>query len=224
MRPPYESERNFVNLLAKPKFDLPELGLLGQLQLVPMKLFLLTVVSLFFSGCASTTIKQDPKLDVRETPTSSSEATARPEPSERSIDFLGLHRHLGLERAKEDLGYSEKSFDTCSVGFGFSSSSNCQRATFVVIHFQLLCRDSDGTLSTALAREDMKPLSGRSVRWTLKGSAGVMRLDGEGFGQIKTTVSNSRRLERLKLAVDNDFVYVRAGEVKRLVTPKNWCN
>lgn len=141
-----------------------------------------------------------------------------------SIDYLGLHRALGLERNSEDLGYAEKSFDTCEAGFGYSASSACRREYFVVIHFQILCRDSDGTISTALGRDDMKPLGGRSLTWTLPGQRGVMSLDGQGFGQIKTTFPKSQRLQRLKLAVDNDFVYVRAGEVKRLVTPRNWCN
>ncbi len=140
------------------------------------------------------------------------------------IDYLGLSRFLGLDKMKDELGYQEKVFDTCSAGYGYSASNNCRREIFVAINFQILCRDSDGTVSVAVSREDMKPLSGRSLKWTLRGSSGTMRLDGEGFGQIRTTYSRSPRSERLKFAVDNDFVYVRAGEVKRLVTPKNWCN
>jgi hypothetical protein len=145
-------------------------------------------------------------------------------PREILVDYFGLHRSLGLERGKEHLGYAEKTFDTCNVGYGYSASNNCRRETFVSIHFQILCRDSEGTVSTAIAREDMKPLSGRSLNWIIQGARGVLRLDGEGFGQIKTTFRDSQRLQRLKLSIDNDFVYVRAGELRRIVTPRNWCN
>jgi hypothetical protein len=188
------------------------------------QLALLIAVSFFAFGCASLAPQEASPPEDQSVLIPSKRIPTIPETVERSIDYLGLHRALGMERTKEDLGYAEKSFDTCSVGYGYSSSNNCRREVFIAIHFQILCRDTDGTISNAVAREDMKPLSGRSLKWTLKGARGVLRLDGEGFGQIKTAVSNSQRLERLKIAVDNDFVYLRAGEVKRLVTPKNWCN
>ena len=147
-----------------------------------------------------------------------------PEKEEILVDYLGLHRSLGLERGKNELGYAEKSFDTCTAGYGYSASRDCRREMFVSIQFQIMCRDSEGTISNAIGRGDMKPLSGRSLNWTIQGAKGSMFLDGEGIGHIKTTFRNSQRLQRLKLSVDNDFVYVRAGEVKRLVTPRNWCN
>lgn len=186
------------------------------------KLWLMTL-PLFLGACASTSsVGAPPNL-------SDSEILApgykRPiSPEAINVDYAGLHRSLGLERDKAELGYVEKVFDTCSAGYGYSASNDCRQETFVSIQFQILCRDSEGTISNALGREDMKPLSGRSLRWTIQGNRGTMRLDGEGFGHIKTTFRNSQRQQRLKLAVDNDFVYVRAGEVKRLVTPRNWCN
>ena len=189
-----------------------------------MKTIVILLMAVVLAGCSSTPTRPELSPGDQDVLIPSARIPTIPEPSNPTIDYLGLHRSLGLERTKEDLGYAEKSFDTCSVGYGYSSSSNCRREVFIAIHFQILCRDSEGTVSTAVAREDMKPLSGRSLKWTMKGARGVMRLDGEGFGQIKTTFANSQRLERLKITVDNDFVYVRAGEVKRLVTPKNWCN
>ncbi len=146
------------------------------------------------------------------------------EPIDAPIDYLGLRRFLGLERTRDDVGYVEKSFETCKVGYGYSTSRNCQRAVFVTIQFQILCRDSEGTVSQAISRSEMRPLSGRTLRWQLKKSRGSMELDGEGFGRLDAIVAASHRLERLKISVDNDFVYVRAGELRRLVTPRNWCN
>jgi hypothetical protein len=187
-----------------------------------MKLAALLPGLILIAGCTSLEVQIDKKA--AEEPAPVVRIPPETDSSERPIDYLGLHRSLGLEREKHELGYAEKSFDTCSVGYGYSSTNNCQKAVFVSIHFQLLCRDSEGTVSTAIAREDMQPLSGRSLKWNLKVARGTMQLDSEGYGQIKTIVSRSQKGERLKFAVDNDFVYVRAGEVKRLVTPKNWCN
>ena len=192
-----------------------------------MKIYVAAFLLLLLSACASTPKPQPPPvISDTETPIPNPKKSgARAQPQEViNVDYLGLHRSLGLDRGKDDLGYVERDFDTCSAGFGYSASNNCRRETFVSIQFQILCRDSEGTISTALGREDMKPLSGRSLNWFIQGTRGTMRLDGEGFGQIRTTFRNSQRLQRLKLAVDNDFVYVRAGEVKRLVTPRNWCN
>ena len=187
-----------------------------------MKSLTLVLAILLVTACASTP-------DVAPTP-EIERSIERPVPeiwtgtSVPQIDYLGLARSLGLDKPKTDLGYLEKSFDTCEVGYGYSSSNNCRRETFAAINFQILCRDSDGTVSVAVTREDMKPLSGRSLKWTLRGVKGTMRLDGEGFGQVRGTFSRSPRSDRIKLSVDNDFLYVRAEEVKRLVTPKNWCN
>jgi hypothetical protein len=145
-------------------------------------------------------------------------------PAVELIDHDGLQRSLGMERSVHDLGYDEKAFSTCGAGYGYSSSRNCRREHFVLVHFQLLCRDSEGTVSTAIAVDELMPLRGRTVNWTLKGRRGRLNLDGEGRGQIRTTLSGSQREQRLRLAVDNDFLYIRAGDAKRLVTPKQWCN
>lgn len=145
-------------------------------------------------------------------------------PTEPVIDYVGLAASLGMNRSKQDLGYSEKTFDTCQVGYGFSASNNCRRETLVAINFQILCRDSEGTVSVAIAHHELKPLSGRGVKWAMRGASETMRLDGEGYGQILRTFSRSQRTERLKFTADNDFVYIRAGEAKRLVVPRNWCD
>lgn len=192
-----------------------------------MKYIFLLLLIITAVGCASKPSVEEPPSSMTDSDTMIPTRRNLPKvesPPEILVDYLGLHRSLGLDRGKDDLGYVEKQFDTCSAGYGYSASNNCRRETFVSIQFQILCRDSEGTISTALGREDMKPLSGRSLNWFIQGSRGTMRLDGEGFGQIRTTFRTSQRLQRLKLSVDNDFVYVRAGEVKRLVTPRNWCN
>lgn len=143
---------------------------------------------------------------------------------DENIDYPSLQKSLGLERAPGVLGYTEKSFATCTAGYGYASSRNCRRDFFAVIHFQLLCRDSEGTISTALNRDDMRALSRRSASWTLSGKKGTMQMDEEGQGQILMSFSSSPRFQRLKLTVDNDFLYLKAGEINRVVVPGNWCN
>lgn len=143
---------------------------------------------------------------------------------EPTVDMLGLQRYLGLSRATEDLGYRERAFDTCQVGYGFSSSRDCRRAYFVSIHFQLSCRDSEGTVETTLGSEHITPLGGRSVKWSLKGIEGVTPTDGEGFGAIAAIVPASQQQQRLRLAIGTQFLYIRAGEISRIVTPEPWCS
>lgn len=141
-----------------------------------------------------------------------------------SIDYEGLQKHLGLAQDREELGYKEKIFNTCEVGYGFPSGSQCHREQFVVIQFRLLCRDSEGTISTVLTDEDLKPLERRSVRWNLKGIQGTTYTDNDGYGQIVTTSMQSQKGQRLRLAIGNEFLYMRSHEIKKVITPHPWCN
>lgn len=141
-----------------------------------------------------------------------------------SVDYPSIQRELGLLRPMDDLGYEEAGYNTCEVGYGYSGTQDCKREYMVVIHFQLMCRESEGTISRALSAQDMFPIANKQVKWSLKGQEGIVLTDSLGFGQIITTGSHSQKLERLKLAVRNEFLYMRAGEIKRVVTPRPWCN
>ena len=130
-----------------------------------------------------------------------------------------------MERPAEKLGYVEKSFPTCEVGYGYSSNRNCRKDLFVLIQFQLLCRDSnEDSYTQALGAADVRPLKGRTVKWTLNNDTGLIYLDDQGQGQIKKTSRSSPKFMRLKLNIDNDNLYVKAGEINKIVTPSNWCN
>jgi len=142
----------------------------------------------------------------------------------RKIDYWGLQRHLGLVRADADLGYREKSYNTCEVGFGYSSSHDCTVKRFVTVNIRLQCRDSEGTISTGLTAADLQPIAGRQVRWALSGDNGTVATDGEGYAQIGAIFSNSPRADRLRIAVGDQFLYMRAGEITRVVVPRPWCN
>lgn len=139
------------------------------------------------------------------------------------IDYDGLQRSLGLSRGLSDYGYQEKDFATCDVGYGYSSTHRCRKNLFVVIQIQLLCRDSEGTVSTTLRYDDMTPLTNRTIRWEFAGDRGSLVLDGQGRGQIRSIFASTPREKRLKIATQNDFLYMQAGAIRRVITPKNWC-
>ncbi len=134
-----------------------------------------------------------------------------------------MQKALGLEKPETWLGYTEKPFNTCQVGYGYSKVNNCRPKHFVVVHFQLMCRDSEGTVSEVVRSADLIKNGGRQVRWNLKDLNGNLETDGLGYGQIHVISSQSQKQQRLKLTVENDFLYLRAGEVNRIVTPRTWC-
>lgn len=140
------------------------------------------------------------------------------------IDYAGLQRFLRLDRGYNNLGYSERMFNTCEVGFGYSPHNGCEKKFFIVSHFQLVCRDSEGTVQYMLTEADLTPLSRRELKWSVKSAAGALLTDSEGYAQIAMISSQSQRTERLKIATENDFLYLKAGDLKRMITPKNWCN
>jgi hypothetical protein len=173
-------------------------------------------VLFFVFGCATST---------HQTPSESGPWVA-PVPSETgtNIDTTALRNRLGLDRPAEKLGFEEKAFETCQVGYGFPRDRNCQKKHLVVIHFQLMCRDSEGTTSVIQTAEDMLPVSQRSVRWSLKDLSSTVQTDSQGYGQITVIAPSPQAQQRLKLAVGNDFLYIRAKEITRIATPPSWCD
>jgi hypothetical protein len=170
----------------------------------------------FLAACTST-----PK---KETYTPSTPITTEAPEETSRIDYLALQTHLGLDRAPEDLGYTEKSFNTCEAGYGFSRSQNCHQEYFILLHFRLLCRDTEGTISTVLTDADTTPLAGRNVRWNLKGINGTSPTDGLGYGQVRMTSPISQKKQRVKIAIGNEFLYMRANEITKVITPLPWCS
>ncbi len=142
-----------------------------------------------------------------------------------NIDVEGLKRSLGLDRSRGDLGYQEKQFNTCDAGFGYSKK-NCKDQVFVSINFRLQCRDTMGTTSEVVTSAQMDPIANKQVRWQIGKAQAATQTDDQGFAQINGVLARTPapKTQRLRLAVGSQFVYVRAGEVTRIVTPSNWCS
>ncbi len=184
-----------------------------------MKSFLFVISLLFIFSCATKPVLSPPEkapAPAVQIPTAA--LLVAP------IDMAGLQKYLGLSRASETLGYQEKKFQTCQAGNGFSNQQNCETKHFVVIHFQLMCRDSEGTISTILTAADLQPVSHRPILWTLKNISKTIETDERGYGQISMISAASQSQQRLKLSLGNDFLYTRAGEITRIATPPSWCS
>jgi hypothetical protein len=188
-------------------------------------IFAMAAFAALLSACTSTT---DSSSD------SQSDTEMFPELRERRVyhsgetapvivDYDGLQKSLGMTRPLADFGYVEKEFATCDVGYGYSSTHQCRKNLFVVVGFQLLCRDSEGTVSTPLRYDDMKPLASRTIHWELKGDRGQILLDTQGRGQFRGIFNFSPRDQRLRITSRNDFLYMQAQSIKRVITPANWC-
>ncbi len=175
------------------------------------KIVLLIVVPLLAFSCSTT-------------PKEKEEPAEQPiEKSEPSIDVWAIRRALKLDGAPTELGYRDASFNTCEIGYGYSSSNMCQRQTMAVIHFRLQCRDSEGTVSQAVGASNLRAISA-PVRWTIGNQSGVVTTDGEGYGQIVSIFPKSPANTRLKVASGTQFLYLmHASEAGRLVVPKQWC-
>lgn len=188
-----------------------------------MKKLLCLGLYVFLCACSSQTKLSDSSFETSAPIKKNSRPTRGIASETTSIDEESLLRSLGLERGSEDLGFQEKSFNTCEVGYGYSSSHDCEKQHFVVIHFRLQCRDSEGTVSTILNDADLTPIADRDIKWTIAGRQGVARTDAMGFGQIKAIFSRSQKGQRLKLASQGEFLYIRTGDIQKIVTPKPWC-
>lgn len=176
---------------------------------------------LLIASLSACTTAQKPETEVQAPAEKQQPSSAN---EEDNIDYESIKHNLGLSKKIDQLGYAERAFNTCEMGYGFSRTKNCRTEVMAVIHFQLLCRDSQGTISTALTREDMQPLSGRTINWSLHKKNGNAVLNHEGQGQILMSFRSSPRNQRLKLSANNDALYLKANEIKRIVTPSNWCN
>lgn len=140
------------------------------------------------------------------------------------VDLEGLERALKLARPEQELGYKEASFNSCSIGYGFSSSKDCRKMTMAVINFRLQCRDSVDTVSTALSAADLVAISGQRVRWTIQKQDGTATTDGDGYASLRAVFPRSPKNDWLRIAVGVQFLNMRANTITRVVTPRPWCH
>lgn len=151
------------------------------------------------------------------------ESTPVPEQTEATaIDMLGLQRSLGLDLPETELGYEEKTFDTCAVGYGYSSTHQCQKQIFVALNFRLQCRDSEGTVQ-GVSKAELKPVVSDRVKWSFGKLEGLTKTNGDGYGQVRLISPASLRERQIRITINGRFLAVSADELRRIVVPRNWC-
>jgi hypothetical protein len=183
-----------------------------------------SLLLLLLVGCTSPSQRTETLPEVPEGP----EVITYPAPKTRintpQVDYISLQKNLGIDRDVQDLGYSEKAFNTCEGGAGFSHSEDCHQEYFVLIHMQLLCRETEGTVQNELTSADMVPLSNKTVKWSLGTKAGEIPTDSDGRGQIRMSFPVRVGTQRLKIGIDQQFLHLEADEISRIVTPGSWCH
>ena len=143
--------------------------------------------------------------------------------SKENIDIVSLQKYLNMHRQYNQLGYSERIYNTCQVGFGYSATENCKKKYLVLSQFQLMCRNSEGTLTESISQSDLMPIARQNIKWKLKNAEGVVTTDNQGYAQILMISDESQKMQRLKLNLDNDFLFLKAGELTQMITPQSWC-
>ncbi len=176
---------------------------------------------IFLLACESVPVKtyQEPEPNKKRQSMSKQNTFSEPQ-----IDYPSIQRLLGLDRNISSLGYAEKVFNTCEVGFGYPSNESCMKKVYVVIHFKLMCRDSEGTVVRQISEDDLVPLANRDLTWSLKNANGTLRTDYNGYAQVVVISPQSQKTERFRISSPKDFLLLRAGDIQRLIVPSNWCN
>ena len=153
------------------------------------------------------------------TTTQKTTETAPPPPVPTPVLSMNeLQSSLGMDRSPTELGYEERTFDSCNTRY--TENENCGHRQLVVIHLRMQCRDSTGTVSEV---NRIQPIASKNVKWNLGALEGTVTTDDEGYGQIRTVASVSPRNQRLRLTIAKKYLGLTASEAQRIVTPGDWC-
>lgn len=131
-----------------------------------------------------------------------------------------VQAQLGMTRATDDLGYRELRFNPCDQHFKTAGGS-CAPRFMTVLHFQLKCRDTEGTVSSVPT--DFTALTAAKVLWSLGGRTGATSTDLDGYGQVVLVTEKSARGRQLILRIGKQFMGFTGSEITKVVLPRNYC-
>ena len=129
-----------------------------------------------------------------------------------------LVKSLGLSRPADQLGAIEKTFNSCQLT---PNVEPCATRYITLVHFQLLCRDSEGTVSETPV--DLQPIATDDLKWNVQTLAGQSRTDDRGFGEIVALSDRSLLDAHVTLRMGSHFLGLTLGEITRVVLPSNFC-
>jgi hypothetical protein len=174
------------------------------------RLVLSVSLLVLLSGCASEPVYLP--MTPLPGPTTTTSLPANKDPN------ANLESRLGMVRAQNDLGFSEKKFNPCE--YGLSESRQCGANYLTVVQFQLLCRDSEGTIQEV---PQTYPIHAPELRWKLAGRTGGTATDARGYGRFTVLGDHTLRGQRLILYKGSKFVSVTVSDLTKIVLPKPWC-
>ncbi len=166
----------------------------------------------FLTLAACTTAPKEPVAESDRPPLVLEEPRPR-----QAVPVFQIQNEIGMNRQATDLGFAEKLFNACNFGI---PGENCDRM-FNVVHFQLMCRDSEGTVSEVPVA--LRPIIAPYITWSVAGQSGSTRTDRNGFGQIAFISGRTIKEKRLILRKGAHYVGLTVSEITKLVLPKNWC-
>lgn len=132
-------------------------------------------------------------------------------------------QRLGILRDAEDLGFMERTFTGCLEKLGADQvlRKECRNRYVTLVHFQLLCRDTDGTVSEVPA--NLNPIVSNFLRWQLGNNKGTTQTDERGYGQLRVISDVPNGGKRLIIHMGRQFFGLTVNEITRLILPKQWC-
>lgn len=173
---------------------------------------------LIFAFCQCTTTPETPKVFL---PKSQSSYSDRDHTTERynDIDVNALLAELNMDHPIETIGFQERAFNTCQVASNRSQSPSCQQLYVARLNFQVMCRDSTGTVE----RVNLTPLNSQRLRWKKGAKRGVTSTNSSGFGSLGFVTRYPSSDGHLYLYLGSKIARKRFRDQWKLILPKSWC-
>jgi hypothetical protein len=124
-----------------------------------------------------------------------------------------------MKRSPQSLGYKEKPFDGCRFGME-RTKAGCARY-FSVVHFKIVCRDTEGT--TESVASNFTPVVTDSMEFHLAGTVGTTRTDSQGLGQVQVVSTQPTKGKRFILVLGRHSLGLEVGQVTQIIVPSDWC-
>ena len=179
-------------------------------------LFPIPLLVLFFCS-ACTTAPDTEETDLPKSRSSYENLDHRK--SYNDIDIASLVQELEMDQPVHEIGFTEKSFNSCDIKSNRSEKPICQRLYLGRVNFQVMCRDSTGTVE----KVNLEPLDEGNLRWKQGRHRGYTRTNSMGYGSIEFISTRSSMNQALYLYLGRKVARKSLKDMWKLILPKNWC-
>ncbi len=193
--------------------------------------FLISTALLTLSACAHQEVTPQPAKETKPSErilwqpnlekqgAEATSPTAQEKKAEKDrIDIVDIERRLNLDDKFYKLGFHEKSFNPCLYGY---KTKTCERELFTIINFQVVCRDSEGTVQNT--NHILTPFALKPLHMKVGSHLDESQTDDKGYGQIRFLATSTAKESRFILSSPPFSLGLHAGEVKKIVVPSDWC-